>query len=100
MKLENITIRSVPANGVYEFLKTIEQLPDNVISGSYFCIYAYKAGDETHLAFSFDEEKNRETAQFNIPSESKNEQKGRYWRTFDYKDIRYDIHLDIEPDGL
>ncbi|MEK6830072.1 MAG: hypothetical protein AABY15_08200 [Nanoarchaeota archaeon] len=99
MDLTKIIIKSLRANQAIGFLKSLKQLPDDLVTGNYAGVNAFQIANNIHLDFLFDKKEEMDMAKFNVPSESNMGKIEKYLAEFNYKETRYRLELELEPDG-
>ena len=97
MDLSKIIIKSVRANNAENFVKSLEELPQEVIRGKNSgLIKAYHSpvDGSTGLDVIVDDVNEAKKITFHVPKGASNIKRGDYWVKFDYKDQHYKLGIE------
>jgi len=97
MDLSKIIIKSVRADNAESFVKSLEELPQEIIRGKNSgIIRAYHSSIDGTIELNIlvDDMDEAKKITFHIPKEASNIKKGNYWVGFDYKDQHYNLRLE------
>ena len=96
MDLSKIIIKSVKANDAKSFVKSLEELPQDLIKGKEqesIEVYASPIDNSIELEIECNEKDDIKDIIFSAPKKASNIESGEYWMVFDYKNQHYKLTL-------